>query len=70
MTGVEEEKAFMESLIAKFADEKDELASKVHNFAFIFCFCQVSGILHSFLQYVDNIFFFYHFVFVPDTLLI
>ena len=29
LTGVEEEKAFMESLIAKFADEKDELAAKV-----------------------------------------
>ena len=29
MHGMEEEKVFMESLIAKIADEKDELANKV-----------------------------------------
>lgn len=29
MHGMEDEKVFMESLIAKFADEKDELETKV-----------------------------------------
>jgi len=43
MGGLEEEKAFMESLIAKFADEKDDLAAKVSE-----C-CVVCGVFSCFV---------------------